>query len=147
MESGEEGVERLVDDGRGFLSREEVDTTSLQCGPSAGGGAGVPFRTKQAGYVDGSGSVVVKFTRDQAGLARRLLQNSLRKSQDGASVQLFVDTIYDSTGKTDLDGSTFIQGPISILGFSVAVATGSEPTTGTINFNFSDQPTNVFGVV
>ena len=129
------------------LAREEVDTTSLQCGPGAGGGAGAPFRTKQAGYVDGSGSMVIRFTRDQTGLSRRLLQNSLRKNQDGASVQLFIDTIYDGAGKIDEDGSMFLEGPISILGFDIGVTVGSEPTQGTISFSFSDQPTNIFGAV
>lgn len=129
------------------MSREQVDTTALQCGPSAGGGTMAPFKTRQAGYVDGSGNIVVRFTRDQAALSRRLLQNSLRKNQDGASVQLFIDTVWDSNGKHDLPGSDYLEGPISILGFSLGVTTGSEPTQGTINFSFSDQPTNVFGAI
>lgn len=129
------------------MSREQVDTTALQCGPSAGGGALAPFRTRQAGYVDGSGNIVVRFTKEQAALSRRLLQNSLRKNQDGASVQLFIDTVWDANGKHDLPGSDYLEGPISILGFSLGVTVGSDPTQGTINFSFSDQPTNVFGVV
>lgn len=127
------------------LSREEVDTTALQCGPGAGGGRNAPFRTKQAGYVDGTGSMVVRFTRDKASLARRLLQNSLRKNQDGASVQLFVDTIYDSNGKTNLTDSLYLEGAISILGFDLGVSVGSEPTQATVNFSFSQQPSNIFG--
>jgi hypothetical protein len=129
------------------LSREEVDTTSLQCGAGTAGGQNAPFRTKQAGYVDGTGSITIRFTRDQESLSRRLLQNSLRKNQDGASVQLFVDTVYDANGKTDLKDSAFIEGPISILGFELGVQVGSEPTEGTINFAFRDQPTNIFGAI
>ena len=127
------------------LSREEVDTTALQCGPGAGGGRNAPFRTKQAGFVDGTGTMSVRFTRDKASLARRLLQNSLRKNQDGASVQLFVDTIYDSTGKTNLAESLYLEGAISILGFDLNVSVGSEPTQATVNFSFSQQPSNIFG--
>ncbi len=129
------------------LSREEIETTSLQCGPTGGNGANAPFKTKQAGYVDGSGSMVIRFTRDQNTLSRRLLRNSLRRNQDGASAQLFIDTIYDGNGKTDLDGSEFIEGPISILGFSLGSAVGAAPTEATMNFSFSDQPTNVLGAV
>ncbi|QQG31338.1 major tail protein [Cyanophage S-2L] len=129
------------------LSREEVMTTSLQCGPTTDNGANAPFMTRQAGYVDGSGSMVVRFTRDQESLSRRLLRNSLRKNQDGASVQLFVDTVYGPSGTIDLAGSEFIEGPVSILGFALGVTTGSEPTQGTVNFSFSDQPTNIFGAL
>lgn len=129
------------------LSREEVDTTSLQCGPGTAGGVNAPFRTRQAGYVDGSGSMVIRFTRDQTALSRRMLRNSLRKNQDGASVQLFIDTIYDATGKTDAAASTFIEGAISILGFSLGSEVGSTPTEATVNFSFADQPTNIFGAI
>lgn len=129
------------------LSREQVDTTSLQCGPTSGNGANAPFRTRQGGYVDGSGTMVVQFTRDQQSLSRRLLRNSLKKNQDGASVQLFIDTVWGAGGKIDQDGSDFIEGPVSILGFSLGSSVGSEPTQGTVNFSFSDQPTNVLGAV
>jgi len=129
------------------LSREEVMTTSLQCGPTTGNGVNAPFMTRQAGYVDGSGSMVVRFTRDQESLSRRLLRNSLRKNQDGASVRLFIDTVYNSSGAVDVSGSEYIEGPVSILGFALGVTTGSEPTQGTVNFSFSDQPTNIFGAI
>jgi hypothetical protein len=129
------------------LTREEVMTTSLQCGPTTGGGVNAPFMTRQGGYVDGSGSMVVRFSRDQESLSRRLLRNSLRKNQDGASVQLFIDTAYDGTGAVNLSGSEYIEGPVSVLGFQLGVAVGSEPTQGTINFSFSDQPTNIFGAI
>lgn len=129
------------------LAREQIDTTALQCGPGTSGGKAAPFRLRQAGYVDGSGTLVVRFTRDQESLAKRLLANSLRKNQAGASVQLFIDTLYDGANKVDLAGSSYIEGPVSLLGFSLGVETGSNPTQGTINFSFSDQPTNVFGIV
>lgn len=127
------------------LSREEVDTTALQCGPGTAGGRMAPFRTKQGGFVNGTGSMVVRFTRDQRALSRRLLQNSLYKNQDGASVQLFVDTIYDGSGKLDLAQSLYLEGEISILGFDLGATVGSDPIQGTVNFSFSQQPTNILG--
>ena len=101
------------------LSREQVDTTSLQCGPTTGNGANAPFRTRQGGYVNGSGSMVIRFSRDQASLSRRLLRNSLKQNKDGASVQLFIDTQWGAGCKIDLAGSGYIEGPVSILGFSL----------------------------
>lgn len=124
------------------VTRTELDTTSLPCGPLGGDGSQAPFRTGQAGYADGSGSMEVRFYTDQSGLARRLLQNSLRRRQEGAEVRLFIDTVYSNGSVVDTQASTFIQGPISILGFDLGIAT-EEATTATVNFKLSDQPTRI----
>ena len=125
------------------LSREEIDTTALPCGVGGGGGAQAPFRTMQAGYASGSGSMSVQFTEDQTTLANRLLSNSMRKNQAGAEVRLFVNAIDDGTGKPDLTKSLYIQAPISIMGFSLSV-TPEDVTTAELNFSLSGQPSHLF---
>lgn len=126
------------------IARDEIDTTSLPCGPTAGDPGAAPFRTRQAGFSDGSGTMEVRFTSDQTGFARRLLKNSLRKDQNGAEVKLYIDTAYTGVGDAvDDSASLYLQGPISILGFDMNVVP-EESTTATLNFSLSGQPTKVF---
>lgn len=125
------------------LSREEIDTTSLPCGLGGGSGAAAPFRTMQAGYASGSGTMTVQFTEETQSLANRLLSNSMRKNQAGAEVRLFINTVDDGTGKADLGKSLYIQAPISIMGFSVSVAP-EDVTTAELNFSVSGQPSKLF---
>lgn len=124
------------------LSREEIDTTTLPCGIGVSSNL-APFRTMQAGYASGSGSLSVQFTSEQGTLANRLLSDSMKKNQGGAEVRLFINTVDDGAGKVDLAKSLFIQTPISILGFSVAV-TPEEVTTAELNFSVSGQPSKLF---
>jgi hypothetical protein len=129
------------------LSREEIDTTTLPCGVGGGGNAKMAsFRTMQAGYASGSGSMEVQFTTDQAALANRLLANSMMKNQSGAEVRLFINTVEGTglgTGQPDLSKSLYIQAPISILGFSVSVSP-EEVITASLNFSLSGQPSKLF---
>ena len=125
------------------LSREEIDTTALPCGVGGGNSSQAPFRTMQAGYASGSGTMTVQFTEDTVSLANRLLSNSMRKNQAGAEVRLFVNAVDDGTGKPDLTKSLYIQAPISIMGFSLSV-TPEDVTTAELNFSLSGQPSHLF---
>jgi hypothetical protein len=124
------------------LSREELDTTVLPCGVGVSS-TQAPFRTMQAGYASGTGTMSVQFTSEQNSLANRLLSNSMRKNQGGAEVRLYVNTVDDGTGKPDDTKSLFIQAPISIMGFSLSVAP-EEVTVAELNFSVSGQPTRLF---
>jgi hypothetical protein len=124
------------------LSREEIDTTTLPCGVGSSSSQ-ASFRTMQAGYASGSGSMNVQFTDSQTSLANRLLSNSMRKNQGGAEVRLYVNTVDDGTGKPDDTKSLYIQAPISIMGFSISVSP-EEVTTAELNFSLSGQPTHLF---
>jgi hypothetical protein len=124
------------------LSREEIDTTTLPCGVGSSSSQAA-FRTMQAGYASGSGSMSVQFTSEQTSLANRLLSNSMRKNQGGAEVRLYVNTVDDGTGKPDDTKSLYIQAPISIMGFSISVSP-EEVTTAELNFSLSGQPTHLF---
>ena len=124
------------------LSREELDTTVLPCGVGVNSSQ-AQFRTMQAGYASGTGTMSVQFTSDQNTLANRLLANSMRKNQGGAEVRLYVNTVDDGTGKPDESKSLFIQAPISIMGFSLSVAP-EEVTIAELNFSVSGQPSRMF---
>lgn len=124
------------------MSREELDTTVLPCGLGVSSSQ-APFRTMQAGYASGTGTMSVQFTSEQNSLANRLLSNSMRKNQGGAEVRLYVNTVDDGTGKPDDTKSLFIQAPISIMGFSLSVAP-EEVTVAELNFSVSGQPTRLF---
>jgi len=121
------------------LSREELDTTALQCTTGTAATCDAPFRTTQSGYTSGSGTMEVMFSSDQSSLANRLLASSLRSDQSGAEVKLYLDTVQGATGPDDAQ-SMYISGPITLLGFSLNVTPG-EITTATVNFSFAGQPT------
>lgn len=128
------------------LSREELDTTVLPCGTGGGNSKFAPFRTMQAGYASGSGSMEVQFTTDQNSLANRLLANSMMRTQNGAEVRLFINTVEGSgasAGQPDLTKSLYIQAPVSILGFSINVSP-EEVITASLNFSLSGQPSKLF---
>ena len=130
------------------LEREEIDITTLPCGLGNKGGKYANFRATQAGYASGSGSMEVLFTSDQTSLANRLLANSMLRSQSGASVKLYVETIAGSganAGKPDDTASLYIEAPISIAGMSLSV-TPDDVTTATVNFNLAGQPTHLLGI-
>lgn len=126
------------------LTRESLDTTTLPCGTGAKNGKMAPFRTSQSGYATGEGSMQVQFTEDQSSLANRLLANSMLSNQNGAEVRLFVATRYDAGGKVDVNKSLYVEGPISIMGFSINV-TPDETIVADLQFMFSGQPTKILG--
>lgn len=127
------------------LTREQLDTTSLPAGIGASQGKYAAFRTRQAGYADGTGSMTVRFSTDQASLASRLLANSMLRSQDGARVKLYVNTVSDGNVVTPMPDdikSSFFEGPISIEGMDATV-TPDNPTEATLNFSFSGTPSHI----
>ena len=124
------------------LSREEIDTTVLPCTVNTTGSL-ASFRTMQAGFASGSGSMEVQFTDDQTNLANRLLGNSMRRNQDGAEVRLFINTV-GTTADPSLTDSLYIQAPISIMGFSLNV-TPEDVIIGSLTFSLSGHPTHLLG--
>ena len=126
------------------LTRDEIETTSLPCTVGGAGSCLAPFKTKQSGFADGSGTMEVNFTSEQNTLANRLIADSLKKDQNGASVRLFINTVGGAmAGEVDLANSLYIEAPIVILGFSFEVSP-EEAITAEINFAFSGQPTHIF---
>ena len=123
------------------VSRESLDVTTLPCGVGATAASAkyAQFRKTQPGYASGTGTMTVYFTDDQNSLANRLLGNVLLKSQEGAYVQLFVNTVSDGNDPPapDLAQSLYIQSGISIESMSLSV-NPDDPTTAELNYTVND---------
>jgi len=124
------------------ITREELDVTTLPCSVGGSGGKYASFRKTQAGYADGSGSMTVYFTDDQTSLANRLLGNVMLKSQQGASVELFVNTVAVN-GVIDRGRSLRIESGISITSMSLGV-NPDDPTSAELSFKVVD-PKHILG--
>ena len=122
------------------LDRSQIETTSLSCGCSTDNSGIASFKTYQAGFIDGTGSVEVQFTADQKSMASRVIGSSLKKEQLGAQIRLYINTVCDANGDIDNDASAYLEAPVSLLGFSFSVSP-EEVTTATIQFSLSGQPT------
>ena len=122
------------------LDREQIETTSLSCGCSADGSGLASFKTYQAGFIEGTGSVDVQFTADQSSMASRVIGSSLKKDQLGAQIRLYINTICDTNGEIDNNASAYIEAPVTLLGFSFSVSP-EEVTVATIQFSLRGQPT------
>ena len=122
------------------LDREQIETTSLSCGCSTDGSGLASFKTYQAGFIDGTGSVEVQFTQDQNSMASRVIGSSLQKDQLGAQVRLYINTVCDTNGEIDNNASAYLEAPVTLLGFSFSVSPEAV-TTATIQFALSGQPT------
>lgn len=126
------------------LTRNRIDITSLASTFTAAANKFAPFRNYQPGFADGTGTMTVKFTRDQTSLAQRLLTNSLLRVQEGATARLFIDTVVDNNGAVLTASSSYVEVPLSIEGMQFSVTTEDNPTEATINFSFQGQPTHMF---
>ena len=122
------------------LDREQIETTSLSCGCSGGASGLASFKTYQAGFIDGTGSIEVQFTAEQASMASRVIGSSLKKDQLGAQVRLYINTVCAADGTIDNSASAYIEAPVTLLGFSFSV-NPAEVTTATIQFSLAGQPT------
>ena len=125
------------------ITREELDVTTLPCSVANVGSKWAAFRTIQAGYASGTGTMTVYFTSDQNSLANRLLSNVLLRSQEGASVKLYVNTVSDGAGGVDDANSLYIESEVSINSMSVSV-NPDDPTSAELAFTVIN-PTNIFG--
>ena len=125
------------------LSREQIDTTTLPC-TVGNGSKHAEFRTQTGGYASGEGSISVLFTADQTSLANRLMANSMLKSSE-AHVKLYVSAVAGAGATINDAHSSFFEGQITLLGFSVSV-NPDDAITAEISFSLSAQPTTIFGV-
>jgi hypothetical protein len=125
------------------LSRETVDTTTLPCKVGGAASRYASFRTSQAGFASGEGSMTVVFTSG-TGMSQRLLANSMYKNST-AQVKLYVNAVSGSGGTLDDTQSNYIEAAVSLNGFSVSVNT-DDVVEAEINFSLAAQPTALFGV-
>lgn len=125
------------------ITREELDVTTLPCNVGSVSGKYAAFRKTQSGYASGTGTMTVYFTDDQASLANRLLANVMLKSQDGAEVKLYVNTVSDGAGGVNDTASLYIESGISISSMSLSV-NPDDATTAELSFTIND-PKKVLG--
>lgn len=125
------------------LSRETVDTTTLPCKVGGAASRYASFRTSQAGFASGEGSMTVVFTSG-TGLSQRLLANSMYKNSV-ASVKLYINAVSGTGGTLDDTTSNYIEAQVSLNGFSVSVNT-DDVVEAEISFSLAAQPTALFGV-
>ena len=126
------------------ISREELDTTTLPCGPSGGGGKYAAFRSTQAGYASATGTISLFFSDNALSLGQRMLANVMLKDQGGAKVRLFNNTISDggTPAAPDLTKSSYIEGDITLTGVTLDV-NPDDPQQGEISFSVQNI-TNLF---
>ena len=114
------------------ISREELDVTTLPCGPQSASRF-ASFRKIQPSYASGTGSMTVYFTDDQTSLANRLISNVLLKDQQGAKVKLYINAVY-SGGTLDDTASMYFEGDIRLTSMSMS-ANPDDPTTAEMSFS------------
>jgi len=125
------------------ITREELDVTTLPCSTANLGSKYAAFRTIQAGYASGTGTMTVYFTDSQTSLANRLMGNVLLRSQEGAAVKLYVNTVSDGAGGVDDANSLYIECEVSINSMNVTV-NPDDPTSAELAFTVIN-PTSIFG--
>ena len=122
------------------IERESLDITTLPCSlsGSSDGTKIAPFRKTQPGYASGSGTITAIMTDNDDAIGQRMLDNVMLSSQEGARVQLFVNTISDgeATPSPDLTNSMYIEADISMESMSVSV-NPDEAITADIGYTVS----------
>ena len=117
------------------ISREELDVTTLPCGPQSASRF-ASFRKIQPSYASGTGSMTVYFTDDQTSLANRLLANVMLRSQEGAEVKLYINTECSGGQVVDAD-SIYIESGISITSMSLSV-NPDDATSAELSFTINN---------
>lgn len=115
------------------IERELLDVTTLPGGVT-GASKYAPFRSNQPGYASATGTMTVYFTDSQTSLANRLLGNVVLKSQEGAAVKLYVNTVDNGSGGVDDASSIFVEADVTITGLDLTV-NPDDPTTAELSFN------------
>ena len=123
------------------VERETLEVTTLPCGVGSSAAASkyVPFRKTQAGYASGSGSMTIFFTDNDDALGQRMLDNVMLRSQDGARVRLFINTISDGEAvpAPDLAASMYIEADISLQSMNISVDPDS-PVEAEVGYSISN---------
>lgn len=98
------------------ITRAEIDVTTI--GQTVSGTA--PFRAYIPGFADGSGSATVYTTDDDTSLSSRLIEDVIKREQNGATMKLYIDRIL-SSGTPDDTTSRSIEVPVILTSASLTV--------------------------
>ena len=124
------------------ISRESIDVTTFPC--KVGGAsryAGV--KSSLGGFASGEGSMTVMMTKGTSQI-NRLLANSLYKNST-AKVKLYLEAGVDAAGAVDDATSNYIEGTVSLQGFSTGVNV-DDAVSCEIQFSLLGTPDVLFGV-
>ena len=121
-----------------------MDTTTLPCRTGGAAAKYATFRTSQAGFASGEGSMTVVFTTGQTGLTNRLLANAMSRNSV-ADVKLYINAVSGVGGTLDDSASNYIEARVSLSGLSVSVNT-DDIVEAEVKFSLAAQPTALFGV-
>lgn len=129
------------------MSRETLDVTTLPCKPGAqaGGQKWAATKKNQPGYAEITGTLTLLVTDNEKALGNRLMESSFLNSQEGASVELYMDLVSDgaATPQPDKAKSTLIAGPVMFTDFETGV-NPDDPTEAEVSFTLYD-PTHWIG--
>jgi hypothetical protein len=131
------------------LTRGEIDTTSIPCKPSGGlSGAKLgTFRRYQPGFVDGTGTLTLRLTPDNASFNTRIIQGTMFNDQSGTRLKAYFNAVAATGGATVSDAnSLYSEFPITLLGFDATISQDEAPTEIPVNFRVSGQPSHLFGL-
>lgn len=115
------------------VEREQLDVTTLPTGV-VGATKFAPSREFVPGYATYNGSMTLYFS-DNPGLGARLQANILLKSQAGAKIRLFNNTVSDnaSPASPNLGSSSWVEGDITMTSLSFEV-NPDDPQSGDVDF-------------
>jgi hypothetical protein len=126
------------------ITREELDTTVLPCDTATLGSKFAAFRATQPGFASGTGSMTVYFTDDQTSLALRLQRNVLLKTQEGAAVKLYLNTVANTHGGGVNDtASLYVDADVRLNSMSLQL-NPDDPTTAEITYTITN-PRHILG--
>lgn len=119
------------------IEREQIDVTTLPAGVS-GSSKYAPNREFVPGFATYSGSMSLFFS-DNPGLGARLQANILLKSQAGARIRLFNNTVSDgaATPEPALASSSWVEGDITMTSLSFEV-NPDDPQQGEVEFTLQN---------
>nr|BAR34295.1 phage major tail protein 2 [uncultured Mediterranean phage uvMED] len=119
------------------IEREQLDVTTLPAGVT-NSSKYAPSRAFVPGYATYSGTMALYFS-DNPGLGARLQSNILLKSQAGAKVRLFNNTVSDgaATPAPDLAASSWVEGDITMTSLSFEVSP-DDPQQGEVEFTLEN---------
>ena len=126
------------------FEREELDVTTLPCGVTSNEASKyASFRKTTPGYVSATGEMTIYFIDDDTALSNRMLDNIMLRSQEGAAVRLFVNTIANSAGDApELSASNYIEAEVRLTSMEVGV-NPDDPTEASVGFTIQN-PTHLF---
>ena len=125
------------------VQREEQDATVLPCSFDRSRNY-AQFRAVQSGYAGLTGTVSVLIASDQTAAANKMLRAVMERSQSGAFLKLYVNTVADAMGVVDDTTSMVVAFKCALTSMSLSV-TPDDLTTAEVAFSATEAPSQLIG--